>query len=112
MSAERRNAWTMNIFPHASKQASKHTLPPDGRMNRCGGRQFNLLSLLFPTLDQREVLHDGGAGVRTEVDGCLVAHPAVDPSAPAVDPQSMLEAKVLWGVRGNAKSSTEEKVSI
>ena len=81
-------------------------------MNRCGGRQFNLLSLLFPSLDEREVLHDGGAGVRTEVDGCLVAHPAVDSPATAVDPQSMLETKVLWGVQGNAKSSTEEKVSI
>ena len=49
--------------------------------------------------DNLEVLGDGAAAVLGEHAGALVAHPAMDTTTPRVDPEQMLERKVLCEVK-------------
>ena len=65
-------------------------------------RCFNLMSVeqccinMSHYLHKAEVLCNSRACCHRELSGCLVTHPTMHPSSARVNPQAVLETKVVW----------------
>lgn len=63
-----------------------------------------LLNLKYSHLNQAEVLCDCRASCNRELPGSFVTHPAMHPSSARINPEQVLESKIIWNITHIKKS--------